>query len=312
MSVDFSSASAPLPPDVPPYLIDDILNNVITEYVIFRINVIRDYDDPSTDDYGKIMADGVVHVHRNPLNRLKESARLGDITAKIDLGMRFASTSFMLTAINVKLRMYTSCKTPRDRPGAITLWTSIMDATPRASQTQQHAITAACLSHAYFESSYTPGDDAFEYDPLSSAGVYAQISIELGLNCPKVLSIAQALAKTDLRTHRTFRYFTGIWGLLDKRNSEIKAEEDKRNTKVTKTPLAYRCAADGCGIEGKNKTALRRCSGKCPAEFKPSYCSKECQKRVKTSLSCSRCTHADLRRALGLAAAQTYMPAIAG
>ena len=45
-------------------------------------------------------------------------------------------------------------------------------------------------------------------------------------------------------------------------------------------PKAYVCAADGCGLEATSKTALMRCAGPCKLEDKPSYCSKECQRRV--------------------------------
>lgn len=187
----------------------------------------------------------------------------------------------MLTAMNVKPRIYTSCKTPRDKPGAIALWKNIIDAIPHARRTRQHAITAACISQAYFDSSCESDDDAFIYDSLSLAGMYAHAAIDLGLNCPAVLSIAFALANAGLRTHQTFSQLTKVWWLLDKREREVKAEDDKRNAKVMKSPLAYRCAAEDCGIEGKNKKALLQCSGKCPVGFKPSYCNKECQRRVK-------------------------------
>ncbi|KAJ7729106.1 hypothetical protein DFH07DRAFT_756952, partial [Mycena maculata] len=75
---------------------------------------------------------------------------------------------------------------------------------------------------------------------------------------------------------RSFKY---LWLEYDKREAEMATEERKRLAKIAKAPNAYRCATEGCDIEATNKRTLLRCSGKCPGEYKPSYCSKECQKR---------------------------------
>jgi hypothetical protein len=158
-----------------------------------------------------------------------------------------------------------------------------LDSTTPARFQRIHAIASACLAEAYFKSSYEPGDDAFEFDPLSKAGFYADISVALGLKSPGVLAFVSALNGADLRHHYLFSKFKTLWDLLDQREREVKSEEEKRTGKVLKAPLAYRCAADGCGIEGKNKAALRRCAGKCPAAMKPSYCSKECQTKVNVA-----------------------------
>lgn len=169
-------------------------------------------------------------------------------------------------------------------PGAIDCWDSILDSTTPPKFQPVHAIATACLTEAYFKSSYEPGDDAFEFDPLSKAGFYADMSAALGLKSPIVLALASAINGADLRNHYLFSKFKAIWGLLDQREREVKAEEEKRTGKVLKAPLAYKCAAEGCGIEGKNKAALRRCAGKCPTAMKPSYCSKECQTKGSVNL----------------------------
>ncbi|KAI0075985.1 hypothetical protein K474DRAFT_1321512 [Panus rudis PR-1116 ss-1] len=50
-----------------------------------------------------------------------------------------------------------------------------------------------------------------------------------------------------------------------------------RAARRSKNPLACQCAAEGCGIEVNNYTSLKKCSGKCPEERKPYYCSRDCQ-----------------------------------
>jgi len=64
------------------------------------------------------------------------------------------------------------------------------------------------------------------------------------------------------------------------RMAEVNKAAAKRDAKVSKAPLKYVCAADDCGIQATKKSGLLRCAGKCPVVYKPSYCSKECQKMV--------------------------------
>jgi len=64
------------------------------------------------------------------------------------------------------------------------------------------------------------------------------------------------------------------------RTAEMNRAKAKREAKVSKAPLKYACSAEDCGIQATKKSGLLRCAGKCPVVFKPSYCSKECQKMV--------------------------------
>lgn len=79
MSADFSSAFMPVPPDV--------ANSSVHEYVSFKMNVSRDYEEQSTDAY-EIISEGIAHIRDNPLDNLKKSALRGDTAAKLDMGMR--------------------------------------------------------------------------------------------------------------------------------------------------------------------------------------------------------------------------------
>jgi len=82
--------------------------------------------------------------------------------------------------------------------------------------------------------------------------------------------------------HSTERFerLTDLWETLDARSAEMAEENLKREVKVSKDPLCYSCAAEDCGIMATKKSTLWRCGGGCPPVFKPSYCSKYCQKAV--------------------------------
>jgi len=64
------------------------------------------------------------------------------------------------------------------------------------------------------------------------------------------------------------------------RKEEMDRVSAKRDAKVSRDPSKYVCSAKDCGIQATKKSGLLRCAGKCPLAFKPSYCSKECQKMV--------------------------------
>ncbi|KAI0641066.1 hypothetical protein C8Q79DRAFT_930333 [Trametes meyenii] len=57
----------------------------------------------------------------------------------------------------------------------------------------------------------------------------------------------------------------------------IRRLEVNQSQNLSRVPNAYFCSAPGCGIGVAQKKTLRKCSGKCPEERKPHYCSKNCQ-----------------------------------
>ncbi|RDX40999.1 hypothetical protein OH76DRAFT_1412511 [Lentinus brumalis] len=130
------------------------------------------------------------------------------------------------------------------------------------------------------------------YAPLVFAAVHASHSVQLGLVSPAVLwvgfgvkDVVERIRGTDVQVTSTGEEvdwaleFRPLWDALKKRENEIVAEERRRRAKIAKNPGAYVCAAEGCNVAGLHKAALRACGGGCPADLKPHYCSKECQKR---------------------------------
>ncbi|KAI0703947.1 hypothetical protein C8Q76DRAFT_215606 [Earliella scabrosa] len=127
-------------------------------------------------------------------------------------------------------------------------------------------------------------DDIPDYEwSLYTAIDHANESVRLGL-----LSHAALEVGTGFRTYMRFEWdnimdnmpmYAPIRQALAKHDTSSLAEEERHRAKVTNDAQAYVCAAEGCGLAGLQKKALRACAGNCAADVKPHYCSKECQKK---------------------------------
>jgi len=186
-------------------------------------------------------------------------------------------------------REWTGYGAPRDKPAAAAKWTVLA--------TYREDVPLSLRARAY--SSLARGwlDLAVENGPalninyLYDAGNNANEAIALGLISPAALMVASRIESAGFRRpednkfpeHSTERFerLTDLWEAFDARTAEIAEEGLKREAKVSKDPLGYFCAAEDCGIVATKKSTLRRCGGGCPRAFKPSYCSKYCQKAVR-------------------------------
>ena len=73
---------------------------------------------------------------------------------------------------------------------------------------------------------------------------------------------------------------------LDDYETFDKQRYEHHREKVASNTQAYVCAAEGCGLRGLKKRAMKACSGPCSVDIKPHYCSKECQRKVRTRGRC--------------------------
>ena len=105
--------------------------------------------------------------------------------------------------------------------------------------------------------------------------------------------------------------FADLWGAVLKRLKVLEEGQNARERKVDRRPNEYVCAAPGCGIGATQRAALRACAGGCPKELKPSYCSKECQRKVRVIVLLFGIGSVDGETAgrVGLEAAQAYLQA---
>lgn len=134
-------------------------------------------------------------------------------------------------------------------------------------------------------------------DPLYRAGNNANEAILLGLISPGALRIGFSVEAQGLRkpgdnrlsglSTDGFERLTDLWEAIDMRTEEMNKASAKKEPKGSRAPLKYICSVEDCGIQATKKSGLLRCAGKCPVVFKPSYCSKECQKMVRHFPFCS-------------------------
>ena len=146
------------------------------------------------------------------------------------------------------------------------------------------------LARGWFDQAHENSPGTLNINYLYDAGDNANEAAALGLISPAVLMVVVRIESVGFRRpednkfpeHSTERFerLTDLWEALDARSAEMAEENLKREAKVSKDPLGYSCAAEDCGIVATKKSTLWRCGGGCPPVFKPSYCSKYCQKAV--------------------------------
>ncbi|RPD57304.1 hypothetical protein L227DRAFT_655697, partial [Lentinus tigrinus ALCF2SS1-6] len=75
----------------------------------------------------------------------------------------------------------------------------------------------------------------------------------------------------DVRGGERFGQFKHLWKAYDVRRRVLE--------KIAQDPSRYTCAAPSCGFRSLKASMLRRCTGTCSRDVKPSYCSKKCQRK---------------------------------
>ena len=197
------------------------------------------------------------------------------------------------------IRLYTGCGTPKNREKAMQCWFGVMDTMiPNLSPLTQ-ARACACLAYSQWDVRLDPDNSSCDVDATYRACAFANMAIEKGLVSPIALRIAQDAERLGFRrwedltlelphdsrhgvTPDKIAKLTSLWAVADGRKAELQERQVKWEEKQAKRPNAYACAAERCGIEATRKAGLMRCAGSCALEDKPSYCSKECQRRVST------------------------------
>ena len=187
-------------------------------------------------------------------------------------------------------RQWTGYGAPRDQPAAAATWTVL--ATYREDvPLSLKARAYSSLARGWFDLAVENSPETLNIGYLYDAGNSANEAVALGLISPAVLMVASRIETAGFRrpednkfpeySTERFERLTDLWDALDARTAEMAEEKSKREVKVSKDPLSYFCAAEDCGIVATKKSTLWRCGGGCPMAFKPSYCSKYCQKAVR-------------------------------
>lgn len=227
-------------------------------------------------------------------------ALAGSASDTLEAGIRCATTVITLcyyTEISY-FRQWTGCGgMQKDPKKAMDWWASIvgdqaLNTPPVPKRYRVRALS--CLANAHWEMRSSPGDGpgVWNVDALWHAAFFANECASLGFVSPAVLLIGMQTkelvdqGKLESFRQQRFEGFEFLWEVVDDRIRHVEEKENARDEKVSRSPNAYICAAEGCGIEGTRKSGLMSCAGPCPRDMKPSYCSKECQKTVSNMSVC--------------------------
>lgn len=186
---------------------------------------------------------------------------------------------------------YTAGVTTRqDFPAALLVLKALTSqlSTPRSIRARAYSI----LAHVHNEirmNDHTKGR-VCNIDTVFRAADAANAAAGLGFVSPIIIVVAMFVEHSGLRRQsectftglsvERFEQLTDLWRVSDRRAVEVQMRREAREDKVSKAPNAYVCATAGCGIEATRKSTLQQCAGKCRKEGKPSYCSKDCQRKV--------------------------------
>lgn len=143
----------------------------------------------------------------------------------------------------------------------------------------------SCSAHAYFEKYYCPADhlsvmkaEEKEFErpepPVNTMIGYLYLALQYadatstrrGLVSPVALFIGFYIyrlgdqLKIDSTETPLLQDFTSLWQACQERQAEIFTEERSRPKKIKKTPNAYTCAAEGCGIKAAKAASFLACA----------------------------------------------------
>lgn len=282
---------------------------------------------------------------------LFEHASAGEPEAMLEMAVRsvLLLELWLLSPLHYPCRYLSGCGTRKaSNEGALYVLDALVDAScelakargvgviSRPLMAQAHSCAAQAHFHKFMaspaeraameadERSYSRpetlrlgvGRSPLEYFLL--AAHHANESIKLGLDSPIVLSVGMKIRQigevlgVDVQlTVTRGKLFRPLWCAVSRRYEELYEEERSRARKTNRNPNEYVCAAEGCGIGGERRAALLECSGRCPRDLKPHYCSKQCQKRV-SSVAMFLIFKIKPEYATGLANAQAHLQAEVG
>ena len=187
------------------------------------------------------------------------------------------------------LRQWTGYGAPKEKPAALAMWIFLafhQEDIPLPLKARAHS----SLARGYLDLATENALQQLNIERLYDAGNSANEAVTLGLISPAALAVASRIESAGFRrpednrfpeySTERFERLTDLWAAFDVRKAEMAEEDSRREAKVSRDALSYFCTAEDCGIVATKKSTLKRCGGKCPPAFKPSYCSKYCQTAV--------------------------------
>ncbi|KAI0737075.1 hypothetical protein C8Q80DRAFT_1115421 [Daedaleopsis nitida] len=271
----------------------------LDDLVILKQELYYDYRKPP--DYRVVYRDIVQMIHDYPYERLQRGVQLKDGPMMLELGIR--------SIVGCEVQGYNYMEDVLELLERLTgLELPIMSLTGKTVEEihgvdyklRKRALAACAWLNFLCHFTCDPEGSLYAYYErpwLHNAAYYATMLCLQEPIPPIALRIGNWLMqlgrryRVDIRAMEGFEKFAALWRTYDDFMISQAAAEKQRLTKILGAPNRYRCAADGCGIQAINSRALRKCSGNCPEQFKPHYCSLECQKKhwFVHRYACKRC-----------------------
>ncbi|TFK89504.1 hypothetical protein K466DRAFT_545150 [Polyporus arcularius HHB13444] len=150
-----------------------------------------------------------------------------------------------------------------------------------------HAACAWMFFSSHFKLPTGGSMHAIETNPLMhNAAFNANLCARDDWQPRIVIRIANWLASlrhrypgTRNRVTRTIWDMKHLWSAYEDYTKRRIAAQIKEYYEVNTAKNVYICGAENCDVQAVHKNAFRACSGNCPPETKPHYCSKLCQQK---------------------------------
>lgn len=258
------------------------------------------------------------YLHRRTNVSVRQNAMDGRFLDFLEWGVRFVSLwlsprshcSIFRVMHRCRARCYVGCgdgATYEDRVTLARVWWNglVKVGSPRYSAVRTpnnvRARGYSCMADLYFDGRFqAPAEDTSELVVdavvLYTAAGFANECVRHGLTTQTVLDVARFVDAQGWRRNapprpfkrklheeysdpERFEKLVHLWRALDKADGKFGNTPDEDDT--ARSFHGLRCSAPGCGIEATEAVKLKRCSGRCPPDYKPSYCDHDCQRRVR-------------------------------
>ncbi|KAK0223107.1 hypothetical protein IW262DRAFT_1364561 [Armillaria fumosa] len=229
-------------------------------YVNIRKSCIPiDFSKPMDHTWGarimKEIDEVLAMVKSKPENVIKAETDAGNSEAALDYGFRLRSGLECTPNRTLARRYLVQAALDTDAPA------------------EKRSIAHSALIDWYMES-----NKDFRHRYLQAAAWHANESVKLapGKTSPAAMMYAQKVMKPQAE-HVVDMYlqYKELWSALERRDQDMEKNRAKMDQKRMARPNRYKCATVGCGIEAVSGHVFSRCSGKCDADKKPYYCSRE-------------------------------------
>ncbi|TBU39315.1 hypothetical protein BD309DRAFT_872545 [Dichomitus squalens] len=277
----------------------------LEEHLSIKTSCFAHYHDVHHDDLPAKLKECSEYLAKWPADKVLNMWRAGEPEAVLETAVRYMSgcTTFKVNpegALFMLDAFYDPEYNKRDYVG---------DVASQSAMARAHS----CAAHAHYQKfkasdeerlSYTADERHYRrrqtlevgygqpaHTSLGFALHHASESARLGHVSAIVLrvgftarEIGESLGVDLTEMTKRAKKHRPLWRAVEDRLDELYAEARQALQSAERDPSEYICSAEGCSTWSASRASLRLCSGKCPQDLKPRYCSKQCQVKVRPHL----------------------------